>query len=248
MPPQRPFLTAEWRHLAMLNYAVDPSWLANRVPHGTELDQFEGKTYVSLVAFRFLRARVHGIWIPFHSDFDEVNLRFYVRRKHADTIRRGVVFVREVVPRYAIAKVAQLAYHENYVALRMRHHIVEPVSEFGRVQVEYGWRYKEQWNSVRVECEGRPSLAAEGSLEQFITEHYWGYAAQPDGSCLEYQVEHEPWRVWKPTIARFEGDPIGLYGEQFGACLKREPHSVFFADGSGVVVYAGRRIEVGRDA
>jgi uncharacterized protein YqjF (DUF2071 family) len=241
-PSRRPFLTAEWRNVAMLNYAVDPSWLAHRVPFGTELDQFEGKTYVSLVAFRFLRARVRGIWIPFHSDFDEVNLRFYVRRKHADTVRRGVAFVREVVPRYAVAKVANLAYHENYISLRMRHQIVEPVSEHGRVQVEYGWRHDGQWSSVRVECEGRPGRAAEGSLEQFITEHYWGYAAQPDGSCLEYQVEHEPWRVWKPTLARFQGEPVGLYGAELGDYLSRKPDSAFLADGSGVVVYSGRRI------
>lgn len=243
-PSRRPFLTAEWRNIAMLNYAVDPSWLADRVPFGTELDQFDGKTYISLVAFRFTRSRVRGIWIPFHSDFDEVNLRFYVMRKHADTVRRGVAFVREVVPRYAVAKVAQLAFHENYISLRMRHQIVEPVSEYGRVQVEYGWRHGGQWSTVRVECEGRPSRAAEGSLEQFITEHYWGYAAQPDGSCLEYQVEHEPWRVWKPTLARFQGDTTGLYGDQLGACLNREPDSAFLAEGSGVVVYSGKRIGV----
>jgi hypothetical protein len=157
-------------------------------------------------------------------------------------VRRGVVFVREVVPRYAVAKVARLAFHENYIALRMRHQIVEPVSEYGRVQVEYGWRHDRQWNSVRVECEGRPSRAADGSLEQFITEHYWGYAAQPDGSCLEYQVEHPPWRVWKPTVAKSLGDSTGLYGDRLGACLNREPDSAFLADGSGVVVYSGRRI------
>jgi hypothetical protein len=110
------------------------------------------------------------------------------------------------------------------------------------VQVEYGWRHDGQWSSVRVECEGKPSRAAEGSLEQFITEHYWGYAAQPDGSSLEYHVEHEPWRVWRPTLARFQGETTGLYGAQFAACLNRDPDSAFFADGSGVVVYSGRRI------
>ena len=239
---RRTFLTAEWRYLAMLNYAVDPELLAHRVPRGTELDQFGGKTYVSLVAFRFLRTRVRGIWIPFHSDFDEVNLRFYVRRSHQDTVRRGVVFVREVVPRYAVAKVAQLVFHENYVALKMSHRIVEPVSEFGRVQTEYRWRHAGKWNSVRVECEGKPARAPEGSLEQFITEHYWGYAAQPDGGSVEYEVEHEPWRVWKPGVARFEGETSGLYGPQLAACLNREPDSAFLADGSAVTVYSGNRI------
>ena len=107
------FLTAEWRYLALLNYAVDPSLLAHLVPRGTELDEFEGKTYMSLVGFRFERTRLRGIWIPFHSDFDEVNLRFYVRRTVAGEVRRGVVFVREIVPRWAIAKVAQVCFGEK---------------------------------------------------------------------------------------------------------------------------------------
>ncbi len=238
----RPFLTAEWRNLAMLNYAVDPSLLAHMVPSGTVLDRFDGKTYISLVGFRFLRARVRGLWIPFHADFDEVNLRFYVRPKRPGPVRRGVVFVREIVPRYAIAKVAQVVFHENYIALPMRHQIVEPVSEHGRVQADYRWRHGGKWNSLRVECAGRPALAAEGSLEQFITEHYWGYAGQRDGGCLEYQVEHERWRVWKAAVAKFEGDPSGLYGPQLAACLDREPDSAFLADGSSVIVYSGVRL------
>jgi uncharacterized protein YqjF (DUF2071 family) len=236
--PSRPFLTAEWRYLAMLNYAVSPELIAHLVPSGTELDRFQGSSYVSLVGFRFLRTRVRGLWVPFHSDFDEVNLRFYVRRGD----RRGVVFIREIVPRFAIAKVAQIAFHENYVSLPMAHQVIEPTSEYGRVEAEYRWRHQQKWNSLRVECSGRPVHAVEGSIEQFITEHYWGYAAQPDGGCLEYQVEHERWRVWNPTVAKFRGETTGLYGPQLAGCLDREPDSAFLAEGSSVAVFPGQRI------
>jgi uncharacterized protein YqjF (DUF2071 family) len=222
----------------MLNYAVDRALLNHLVPAGTQLDQFEGKTYVSLVGFRFLRTRVRGIWIPFHSDFDEVNLRFYVKRG----TRRGVVFVREIVPRYAIAKVAQMVYHENYIALPMRHQVIEPTSEHGRMQAEYRWRHNQKWNSLRVECSGRPALPSEGSLDQFITEHYWGYARQPDGSAMEYQVEHDRWRIWTAPQAKFQGDAAALYGAGLAECLNREPDSAFLAQGSPVVVYPGSRI------
>ena len=238
--PRREFLTAEWRNLAILNYAVEPSVLAAWVPRGTELDQFGGKTYISLVGFRFLRTRVHGLWIPLHSDFDEVNLRFYVKRSEGGQTRRGVVFVKEVVPRYAVAKVARLVFHENYVALPMWHRIMEPVSEHGRVQAEYRWQHGGAWNSIRVECEGKPARAPEGSLEQFITEHYWGYASQPDRSCLEYEVAHEPWRIWKATAAVFEGSPTGLYGDKLAKSFERQPDSAFVAEGSAVTVYRGR--------
>lgn len=238
----RKFLAAEWHYIVMLNYAVDPTLVAHLVPKGTELDSFDGRTYISLVGFRFERSRVHGVWIPFHSDFDEINLRFYVRREESGEVRRGVAFVREVVPRWAISKVAQVLFHEKYVSLPMRHQVVEPTSEGGRVQAEYRWRHSGNWNSLRVECSGRPVRPSEGSLEQFITEHYWGYAAQPDGGCLEYRVEHDPWRVWPATTARFEGDPSGLYGPQLAHCLRGEPDSAFMAEGSSVVVYSGKRI------
>jgi uncharacterized protein YqjF (DUF2071 family) len=237
-----PFLTAEWRMLAMLNYAVDPALIAHLVPRGTELDSFGGKTYVSLVGFRFERTRVRGLWIPFHSDFDEVNLRFYVRRTHGSEVRRGVVFVREVVPRWAIAAVARAMYREKYVALPMRHRIAGPVSEGGRREIEYGWRVAGQWAQIRVSCEGMPVRPREGSLEQFITEHYWGYSAQPDGGPIEYRVEHEPWRVWQAGKASFEGDCSPLYGAELARVLTREPDSVYVAEGSGVSVYSGQRI------
>ncbi len=237
---RREFLTAEWRNLAMLNYVVAPSALAAWVPPGTELDQFGGKTYISLVGFRFLHTRVRGIWIPLHSDFDEVNLRFYVKRREGGETRRGVVFIKEVVPRYAVAKVARLMFHENYVALPMWHRIVEPVSEHGRVQAEYRWQHSGAWNTIRVECEGKPARPAEGSLEQFITEHYWGYAAQPDKSCLEYEVAHDPWRIWKATTATFEGSPAGLYGQALAKNFEAPPDSAFVAEGSAVTVYRGR--------
>jgi len=226
----------------MLNYAVDAALLASRVPAGTELDQFAGKTYVSLVGFRFLRTRVRGFWIPFHSDFDEINLRFYVKRTASKPVRRGVVFVREIVPRYAIAKIARAVYSENYIALPMSHQVIEPASEHGRMQAEYRWRYGGNWNSLRVECSGRPALAPEGSLDQFITEHYWGYAAQPDGSSLEYTVTHDPWRIWTATHARFQGNPVDLYGPELAQYLRREPDSAFLAEGSAVAVYPGQPI------
>ena len=117
----RPFLTANWRYLAMLNFAVDPKILQPLVPTETELDFHEEKTFVSVVGFLFLDTRIIGLPIPLHRDFEEVNLRFYVRRKSANEWRRGVVFVRELVPRRAIALVARTFYGEPYLALPMRH-------------------------------------------------------------------------------------------------------------------------------
>ncbi len=236
------FLTAEWRFLVMLNYAVDRELLTPLLPRGVELDDFGGKSYVSLVAFRFERARVRGLWIPFHSDFDEVNLRFYVRRQVGSEVRRGVVFVREVVPRWACAKVAQIWFGERYVALPMTHKIIEPTSEGGRLQLEYRWRHRNDWSTVRAAGKGNPVLPSMLSHEFFFIEHYWGYTALPDGGTQEYRVEHDKWRIWPSAEATFEGRVRALYGPEFGERLERPPDSLLIAEGSTVTVHTGERI------
>jgi uncharacterized protein YqjF (DUF2071 family) len=234
------FLTAEWRYLAMLNYEVDANLLRPFVPAGTELDRWNGKVFVSLVGFRFLKTKILGVTIPFHANFDEVNLRFYVRRQHGDEVRRGVVFVKEIVPRRAIAFVARTFYNENYVALPMSHEI-RSISNSG-MTAAYRWKVGGDWSVIEVEAHGEPQLAKEGSHEQFITEHYWGYAAQPDGGCVEYRVMHPAWRVWAADHAEFQGDVEELYGRNMAAVLRGTPVSAFLAEGSAVTVMRGRKI------
>lgn len=223
----------------MLNYEVDPELLLGRVPRGTALDSFRGRTFVSIVAFRFLQTRVLGFPIPFHRDFAEVNLRFYVRRDGPEGIRRGVVFVKEIVPRAAIAWVARRAYNENYIALPMRSRVDLPARDGEPGVATYEWWCSESWNRAHAEVHGIPFIPETDSLEAFITEHYWGYATQPDGSTVEYHVEHPRWRVWRATRAELRCSVRELYGAEFVESLSRPPVSAFVADGSRVVVRKG---------
>ena len=233
------FLTAQWRELAMLNYDADPALLKRFVPAGTELDLWSGHAFLSLVGFRFRKTRVLGIAVPFHSNFEEVNLRLYVRRRDGLLIRRGVVFIREIVPRWAIATLARILYNENYVSLPMSHDI----SNYDAgLAVSYAWKFGNRWSRISLTVSNDPALPAPGSEEQFITEHYWGYARQRDGGCVEYQVAHPPWRVWSTRDARFEGNVEQLYGKELADVLKGQPASSFLAEGSAVTVYKGRRL------
>jgi len=239
-PGERVFLSAEWRDLVMLNYEVDPLLLQSYVPPGTELDSFASRTFVSLVGFRFLRTKLFGaISIPFHTNFDEINLRFYVKRTVAGEIRRGVVFIREMVPRAAIALVARLVYGEKYSSYPMRHSVNTSAPNG---MARYEWKLDGSWCGLGAHLSGPASFATEGSLEQFITEHYWGYSTGRTGGTLEYHVSHVPWRIWTSRQAAFHGNADALYGPALGAVIRRPPDSALVADGSPVLVLAGKRI------
>ena len=216
----------------MLNYRVDPRLLAALVPAGTEIDFENGETFLSVVGFLFLDTRLLGLPIPLHRDFEEVNLRFYVRRKSADMWRRGVVFVRELVPRRAIALVARACYGENYLALPMKHEIEHVDSN---LKVEFSWRRGRKWESLRMRAAGEPQAIPAGTHAEFITEHYWGYTSLRS-SCGEYRVEHPRWKIWNATRFEFKADVASLYGKQFAETLNQPPRSAFIADGSAITV------------
>lgn len=237
------FLTAEWRYLVMLSYEVDPGLLRPLVPRGTELDSWDGKTFLSMVGFLFQDTRVLGLPIPFHRDFEEINLRFYVRRFAGDEWRRGVVFVQEIVPRRAIALTARHFYNENYVALPTSHLITRAAAANEIESVRYGWSYRGEEYELSAVARGPAGGLVDGSEEEFIAQHYWGYSSQRDGSTVEYRVEHEPWRrIWRCEPGKFEGDAEALYGAKLAESLGAPPSSSFIAEGSPVTVHWGRRI------
>lgn len=229
------FLTAEWRSLVMLNYTVDPGILRSRLPRGVDLDLWRGEAVVSVVGFQFRDCRVFGIPVPGHRDFVEVNLRYYVLRNVGGERRRGVVFVREIVPRAAIAITARVFYNEPYLAMPMRRSI-------DGSRLEYAWRHRGVWQRLSATTRGGAEPIAAGTEEEFIFEHYWGYSRQRDGGTVEYQVEHPPWRVWQVGTSSLEGDVAALYGGEFVAPLAEEPRSAFVAEGSPVCVRRGVRI------
>lgn len=241
-PPSRPFLTAQWRWLAILDFEVDPALLAPLVPPGTVLDLWRGRCLVSVVGFRFLDTRLLGIPIPGHRDFDEVNLRFYVRRELGDgTSRRGVTFVRELVPRRAIALVARAAYNEPYLALPMR-----SVAPRGRTehpgQLHYAWHTSRGWSRLTATARGEPAMIDPASHAGFVAEHYWGYTRQRNGGTIEYEVRHPRWRAWRAEDARLDADVGGVYGREWITVLSRPPVSALVVDGSEVTVFKPRQL------
>jgi len=233
------FLTAEWRKLAIANYAVDPGLLQPYLPAGTELDIWDGRCYLSLVGFMFQNTKLLGARVPFHSNFEEVNLRFYVRYPDAGIWKRGVVFIREIVPRFALAFVANTIYNENYVALAMSHQWKE--TEHQR-EVEYSWKVKGMWQSFSVTAERELLEIDVASETEFITEHYWGYARYNERVTNEYEVRHPRWHHYPVLDHRVKVDFGLTYGDRFSLLNHEAPVSVMLAEGSEISVHRKRVI------
>jgi uncharacterized protein YqjF (DUF2071 family) len=232
--PSRVFLRADWRHLALLNYRVDPALLAPHVPRGTELDVWAGGIYVSVVGFLFQDTRVLGVPVPFHREFTEVNLRFYVRRTVGDEIRRGVTFIRELVSSPLIVSAASAFYNEPY----LRADVTNDVRVDGAT---YGWRLGPRTGALRVQPKTTAQVAAPDSEEEFMTMRHWGYTRQRDGSTFEYRVEHPRWMVQR-CDGSLTGDRAAVFGNDFANALLDLPHSAMFADGSPVTLSFPNRI------
>lgn len=238
MNPKK-FLTAEWRKLIMANYAVDCSLLLQYLPAHTKLDFWDGKCYVSLVGFMFKDVRVMGFRIPFHVNFPEVNLRFYVRFKENNEWKRGVVFINEIVPKPAISYVANTFFNERYITLPMRHNW-NGVDE--NLLINYQWKKNKTWNKLEAVA-SRASIPLEaGSKEEFITEHFWGYTAINGSKTGEYHVQHPRWTIYPVTEYKIDCDFENLYGKDFSFLANQAPASVFLAEGSAVTVYNKRII------
>ena len=247
-PSPRPFMTASWTELLMLSFEVPPDAIARIAPPGTLPDLHAGVAYASIVGFRFQDSRIWGVPIPGHKQFDEVNLRYYVRRNIGGVVRRGVVFAQEIVPRRAVAAVANWLYNESYVVRPVRHEIRMTGRKFSAGdQLEYRWQSVattgRPWHRIGARAKAPSALPAPGSVEEFIVEHYWGYGRYRDGSTVEYFVAHDPWRVAPANDVVWTSEIAAEFDSPLAEFLAAPPSNALLADGSSVQVFSGRRLD-----
>ena len=226
------FLKAEWRKLIMVNYEVNPDILKSYLPIGTELDFYNKKCYVSVIGFMFLNTKLLGMKIPFHINFEEVNLRFYVKRIESNEVKRGVVFIKEIVPKSAITFVANRLYNENYETLPMNHFWN---IDKDKLKISYQWKKNKQRNSIAVEAINKETEIKKGSEVEFISEHYWGYVKDKK-KTTEYEVKHPKWKHYPVVNYKVEVDFLASYGKNFECLQNQKPSSVFLMEGSEISV------------
>ena len=234
IPRGRPFLTARWSNLILANFATPDELLLPRLPDGLQLDRRDGRAWTSLVAFDFLDTRVLGVPWPGYRNFPEINLRFYVRHGRD----RGVVFVREFVPKRFVALMTRLLYREPYAAVPMSSVVVESAET---ITVEHRLSVGGREHSIRATGTKPPVRPAADSLEHFFKEHEWGYGRSRRGTTLRYAVRHPPWSIYPLRACAVEFDWALLFGAEWAVMNGVPPDSAILADGSKVQVYPRSR-------
>jgi len=227
------FLDARWENIVMANYSVPVSLLQPFLPAGVEIDLYKGDAYVSLVGFLFKDSSLFKIPIPKFGTFEEVNLRFYVKRKDGDEIKRGVVFINETVPYKLVAWLANKLYKEHYTAVKTRHNLNV---DFVTRQVKYEWSINKKWNSIYVEATKKSVPMNEDSFEEFIFEHYYGYTKINELRTQEYKIDHPRWNIYEVIQANINCDFEANYGKGFSFLNSKTPTSIFMAEGSAIKV------------
>ena len=235
------FLSARWEYLAMFNYEVDAAILKPYLPPYTEIDLYNGKAIVSVVGFLFNNTKVMGIKWPGFINFEEVNLRYYIKYFDGKEWRRGVGFISEIVPQFLVAGIANLFYNEHYSTAKMNHTINFKNNE---LQVTYSWKKKNQdWNSMWVKADPVLQDIALGSAEEFIFEHYYGYNKLNSDTTIEYSLQHPRWQVYPVTGHKLNCNVEKLYGSSFVPFIQNvQPASIFLAKGSDVQVKMPKKL------
>ena len=233
------FLTAKWKNLALINYEIDARLLEKYLPKGTEIDFYKGKCYVSLVGFLFLDTKILGTKVPFHVNFEEVNLRFYVKRFENGEWKRGVVFIKEIVPKHALTLVANTIYKEHYQTLPMQHSI-SPSEE--TTDYVYQWKLDKKWNSISIKAKNELLPIEENSEADFICEHYFGYTKFNESTTFEYEVKHPRWEHYEVIESLIDVNFKKVYGSDFAHLENTKPCSVILAKGSEISVENKRKI------
>jgi len=233
------FLTAEWRKLAIINYEINPEILKPYLPKGTELDFYKGKCFVSLVGFMFLNTKLLGISVPFHKNFEEVNLRFYVKKLENGVWKRGVVFIKEIVSKKTLSLVANMFYNENYCTLPMTNSIIESDNS---ISVSYSWQTS-KLNTITLKADNIQGEMIDGSDFEFITEHYFGFTKN-EIQTTEYEVKHPKWNFYDVKNYEIKVDFKENYGIDFTILNTAKPISVMLAEGSEIEVHTKRSLEL----
>lgn len=234
----KPLYRAEWREIVVISFEIDPKILRSYVPPKTEIDSFEGATFVSLMARVCKNVKPYGWPIVFAKSVEQVQLRFYVKRQTAEGYRRGVCLIRDYVPSKKVSLFLNWMFKHRFNQVRIQRESknFDKALPDAMPEVEYRWETGDVWNHVKVKARSEMRKQEKETKESFVLDHHFGYTVR-EGKTYEFFVEYNPWALWDAKSGSFECDTEQVFGRHFVRALKQRPASVFLARGSEVIIH-----------
>lgn len=221
------FMTGNWEDLIISTFEVNSEILEKYLPNGIELDLYQGKALISMVAFTFSKVKFFGVKVPFHQQFGEINFRFYVKSIVDGT--KGVVFIKEYAPKPIIALVANGVYNEPffYKNIGRQKEILENV-----ISMQYNFPN----GKVKAIAKNETKELEENSLEHFIVDRYIAFVKSRNTKTYQYQINHKPWEIYKSSSIEIDKNSLLLLPSEFknGKLI-----ASYFVDGSKISVEKG---------
>jgi hypothetical protein len=206
-PPRRvriPVMRQRWLHVALLHWETDPGAARARLPTGVDLDLFDGRAYVGLVALTMDVALPGGLPVPFLGPFPELNVRLYTVDRHG---RRGITFCSMDAGRMLPAVAGRWAYGLPY-------RWADATATRRGQTVTYDLRRRWPGSDhprCRLTVRVGDRLARPSPLEEFLSARWvlhWAAA----GQSWWCPVDHPPWGLHTASLESLDDQLVAAAG------------------------------------
>lgn len=213
----------EWNNVLFFHWVVPYKSLRNCVPKNLNIDTFDGKAYVSLVAFTMQKIRPKKLpSIPFISNFHEINLRTYINNDN----KKGVYFLNIETEKLLSAFIAQKLSGLPYEKARIK-----------RVDKKYTSTNPKKKLFLETEFEIGETILDKTMLDIWLTERYCLYLTKGP-SLYRYDIHHKEWELKNLKVKKlnlnYKIDKVNLSDSA--------PAFIHYSDGIKVLAWKRKQI------
>ncbi len=208
---RRPLMFSDWTNAVFIHFAVEAQYLQPQIPY--PLDLFEGKAFVSVVAFsmRRLRPAIGGrvsefLFQPI-GNHEFFNIRTYVKNGN----RVGIFFMAEWLNNRLSVLLGPRSYGLPYHfgQLEYNHALMRDGELSGSATTSFG-NFKYEVQSLADEL----STCAQGTLDRFLLERYTAFTWRREVGRY-FQIWHEPWPMIPLKVEVMKHELLNATGNWF---------------------------------
>jgi len=223
MPNEKWKFYQEWNNAIFLHWQVELSELKKFVPKELEIDLFEEKPWVSVVAFTMEKIRLKNLpTFPPISDFDEINIRTYVKSNN----KTGVYFLSMEGGNSLSCKVAKGISELPY-----------RFSNIKRSKNKYESNNSQFNDKLNIQFEIGKEVTEKTKLEKWLTERY-ALFQDTEKSINKFEIHHVEWPINEIKLKNLE-----INYSKFDKLIKNEPNIIQYSKGVKVLAWGKNKKE-----